>query len=54
MNEFNYLEEAKIDFLPTYKFKPGTNSYDYWDGKRIPSFTDRMLYISSDNIIKIE
>ena len=39
------LRENSITFLPTYKYIPGTNRYDLREGKRIPSYTDRILYI---------
>lgn len=49
MDELNNTEkigysEAPIFFLPTYKIIPGKNNYDFMKGKRIPSFTDRILY----------
>lgn len=34
--------ESPIDFQPTYKFYSGTNTYQ--DGKRKPSYCDRILY----------
>lgn len=36
------LEEAPIDFKPTYKFFPNTETYNT---KRIPSWCDRILYL---------
>lgn len=39
-----YFQEAPIFFLPTYKTIPGHKEYDYMNGKRIPSFTDRILF----------
>ncbi|KAH3665991.1 hypothetical protein OGAPHI_004180 [Ogataea philodendri] len=36
------FKEAPIRFLPTYKFKTGTGSYNY---KRTPSWCDRILYL---------
>ncbi|KAI1134552.1 SacI homology domain-containing protein [Hypoxylon sp. FL0543] len=40
---FPYYSEAKIDFLPTYKFDVGTDKYDSSEKMRIPAWTDRIL-----------
>lgn len=40
---FPYFNEQRIDFLPTYKFDPGTSVYDTSDKQRVPSWTDRIL-----------
>ena len=37
------VEEYPINFLPTYRFFTGRADYDLHDGKRIPSWTDRIL-----------
>eukprot|EP00761_Pharyngomonas_kirbyi_P010902 gb/GECH01010925.1/.p1 GENE.gb/GECH01010925.1/~~gb/GECH01010925.1/.p1 ORF type:complete len:1084 (+),score=378.63 gb/GECH01010925.1/:1-3252(+) len=37
----SHFKEGKINFLPTYKYSPGTLNFDT---SRIPSFTDRILY----------
>jgi len=42
-NVFSEFEEGKIKFMPTYKFKVGTNDYDS-EKVRIPSWCDRILY----------
>ncbi len=39
--------EGKIDFMPTYKFKLGSNDYDF--SERVPSWTDRIIYKSKKN-----
>lgn len=39
--------EAPLNFRPTYKFAVGSNSYDSGGKNRIPSWTDRILYIDS-------
>ena len=41
---FSDLKEHVIQFLPSYKFLIGTNEYDLANGKRIPSWCDRVLY----------
>lgn len=42
-NVFAELEEGKIKFPPSYKFKVGTSEYDS-DKVRIPSWCDRILF----------
>jgi hypothetical protein len=39
---YDMYSEGVIQFAPTYKFVPQTDTYDY-KKKRIPSFTDRIL-----------
>jgi hypothetical protein len=42
--------EDKIDFAPTYKFKPKTRSeYDISKANRVPSWCDRILYKMNKN-----
>ncbi|GAA5871665.1 hypothetical protein JCM8547_007112 [Rhodosporidiobolus lusitaniae] len=41
----HHLSEAPISFAPTYKFKLGTDEYTL--PKRIPSWTDRVLFASA-------
>ncbi|KAL4617397.1 72 kDa inositol polyphosphate 5-phosphatase isoform X1 [Arapaima gigas] len=43
---FKGFQEAPIQFLPTYKFDIGSDVYDTTSKKRIPSYTDRILYRS--------
>ena len=43
------MKEHQISFLPSYKYNPGTSQFDFQDGKRIPSHTDRILYIPNDS-----
>ncbi|TDZ74434.1 Inositol-1,4,5-trisphosphate 5-phosphatase 1 [Colletotrichum trifolii] len=40
---FPFYSEAKINFLPTYKFDLGTDEYDTSEKARIPAWTDRIL-----------
>ncbi|CAR27910.1 hypothetical protein ZYGR_0N03970 [Zygosaccharomyces rouxii] len=40
---FPYYNEMEINFDPTYKFDPGTKTYDTSEKMRIPAWTDRIL-----------
>ena len=40
----NKFTSAKPDFAPTYKYDPGTWKYDSSEKKRIPAWTDRVLW----------
>ena len=42
------IKENKIRFLPTYKYIKGYNYYDL--SKRIPAWTDRILYKKSEKV----
>ena len=42
----NLFKEGIINFMPTYKYKELTDEYDY---KRIPAWTDRILFKSKKN-----
>jgi phosphatidylinositol-bisphosphatase len=44
------FSEASISFPPTYKFDPNSNVYDTSKKRRIPSWTDRILYKSDEAI----
>jgi phosphatidylinositol-bisphosphatase len=41
------FQEQQIEFLPTYKFDPGTENYDSSKKQRVPSWTDRILWKKS-------
>ena len=41
---FQDFREPAIQFLPTYKFDPGSDSYDTSEKARTPSWTDRIIY----------
>ncbi|KJZ76562.1 hypothetical protein HIM_03898 [Hirsutella minnesotensis 3608] len=40
---FQFYSEARIGFMPTYKFDIGTDTYDSSEKARIPAWTDRIL-----------
>ncbi|KAK5987598.1 Inositol-1,4,5-trisphosphate 5-phosphatase 1 [Cladobotryum mycophilum] len=40
---FQFYSEARIGFMPTYKFDIGTDTYDTSEKARIPAWTDRVL-----------
>ncbi|KAI1862869.1 hypothetical protein JX265_008915 [Neoarthrinium moseri] len=40
---FPFYSEARITFMPTYKFDIGTDRYDTSEKARIPAWTDRIL-----------
>ncbi|KAJ4344445.1 Inositol-1,4,5-trisphosphate 5-phosphatase 1 [Didymosphaeria variabile] len=49
---FPYYSEARITFLPTYKYDIGTDTYDTSEKARIPAWCDRILR-KGDNIRQI-
>ncbi|KOS21194.1 Inositol-1 [Escovopsis weberi] len=40
---FQFYSEARIGFMPTYKFDLGSDTYDSSEKARIPAWTDRVL-----------
>lgn len=44
---FHGFKEGPIKFYPTYKFDKGTSDYDTSEKQRVPSWTDRVLYLSA-------
>lgn len=42
--------EPPLNFRPTYKFDIGSQEYDSGPKNRIPSWTDRILYVPSDKV----
>ena len=52
-NNFPNLSEEKINFLPSYKYSVGTNKYNYSEGKRVPSHTDRILFEINEDVLNI-
>ncbi|MCJ1286922.1 inositol polyphosphate 5-phosphatase [Xylographa opegraphella] len=51
-NTFSFYSEAKITFLPTYKYDNGTDEYDTSEKARIPAWCDRILR-KGDNLRQI-
>lgn len=49
---FPFFDEMEIQFPPTYKFDNGTKTYDTSEKQRIPAWTDRILSLSQNKIIK--
>lgn len=49
---FPFFDEKEITFPPTYKFDNGTKIYDTSEKQRIPAWTDRILSLSRNKIIK--
>lgn len=47
---FENFVEAPLNFKPTYKFDRGTDIYDSGPKRRIPSWTDRILYKPSEHV----
>lgn len=51
---FYGFKEGVIKFYPTYKFDKGTSNYDSSEKQRIPSWTDRVLYMTSKSTDPIQ
>lgn len=45
---FRGFKEGKVKFYPTYKFDKGTSNYDTSEKQRVPSWTDRVLYMTKN------
>ena len=50
---FEGFREGKITFKPTYKYDPGTDDYDTSKKARIPAWTDRVLYRTADEEVRV-
>lgn len=46
-NVFAHFQEGPLHFRPTYKFDKRSDVYDSSSKQRIPSWTDRVLYVSN-------
>lgn len=45
-NNFYFLPEPPLHFKPTYKLDRNSDEYDTGPKKRIPAWTDRILYVN--------
>ncbi|KAK6461005.1 inositol-1,4,5-triphosphate 5-phosphatase [Scheffersomyces coipomensis] len=45
---FTGFKEGDIKFYPTYKFDKGTENYDTSEKQRVPSWTDRVVYLDNE------
>lgn len=53
-NAFVGYEEGKLNFDPTFKFDPGTSTYDTSAKQRLPAWTDRILFCATDPSILLQ
>lgn len=53
-NVFAHFQEGPLHFRPTYKFDKHSNVYDSSGKQRIPSWTDRILYLSNEKAHDVE
>ncbi|KAK1942892.1 inositol polyphosphate 5-phosphatase [Phytophthora citrophthora] len=53
-NVFGHFREGQLHFRPTYKFDKRSDTYDSSSKQRIPSWTDRVLYLSNDKVQDVE
>lgn len=51
---FPFFDEQEITFPPTYKFDNNTKTYDTSEKQRTPAWTDRILSLSRNHILKQE
>jgi endonuclease/exonuclease/phosphatase family metal-dependent hydrolase len=48
--EFAVFKEGEVRFAPTYKFDKDSDQYDTSSKKRIPSYTDRILFAEREGL----
>lgn len=51
---FSTFKELPISFYPTYKFDKGTSNYDTSEKQRVPSWTDRIVHRSNENVTPLQ
>lgn len=49
-NVFQGFLEGALSFVPTYKYDPGTDTFDTSAKARVPSWTDRVLFKTSEHV----
>ena len=50
---FTQFLEGAIDFKPTYKYDPSTNSWYTGEKNRAPAWCDRVLYYSQNDLLNV-
>ncbi|KAE9339748.1 hypothetical protein PF008_g11420 [Phytophthora fragariae] len=53
-NVFAHFREGRLHFRPTYKFDKRSDAYDSSAKQRIPSWTDRVLFLCNDKLHDVE